>query len=148
MPRVPKDPQEHLQRQVERLFHDLVYHWHPTSHFAETTWAPPADLVVTECGARVLLELAGVPRESVQVSLKGQTLEIHGRRVPPAELSGAHYHRAEIFFGDFRRVVELPWEADADSVTATFRDGMLEILLRPAAQPSDTVVTVEEEGTR
>jgi HSP20 family protein len=148
MPRNPNDPHEKLQRQVERLFHEMVYHWHPSSHFAETTWAPPADLVLTEHGARVLLELAGVPREKVQVSLKGRTLEVSGRRLPPPEVSGSHYHRAEIFFGEFRRVVDLPWEADGERVTATFRDGMLEILLVPAPQSAPATVTIHEEGAR
>ena len=51
-----------------------------------------------------------VPRESVRVRLRGNTLEVSGRRVPPIEPSGHHYHRAEIYFGSFRRVVELPWQ--------------------------------------
>jgi len=145
MPRNPKDTPENVQRQVERMFHDLIYRWHPTGHFAETTWAPPADLVVSEDGARVMLELAGVPRENVRVGLKGRILEVSGRRVPPQEVAGASYHRAEIFFGDFKRVVELPWEADPDSVNATYRDGLLEIVLKRAPRPAITTVVIERE---
>jgi HSP20 family protein len=126
------DPFENLQREVQRLFHDLVYHRHPMSHFSEPTWSPAADLVVTEHGARVLIELAGVPREQVRVRLRGRMLEISGRREPPPRTHGAHYHRAEIYFGDFRRLVELPWVADENHVEALYRDGMLEIHLTPA----------------
>ena len=138
----PRDSLERLQREVERLFHDLVYHRHPTSHFAEPCWAPPADLVVTRQAARVILELAGVPRESVQVRLRGRVLEISGRRTPPEQVGGAHYHRAEIYFGEFRRVIELPWDADADRVEALYRDGMLEIRLKPVAAALETEVPV------
>ncbi len=144
MPKNPDDALEGLQREVERLFHDLVYHRHPASHFGEPSWSPPADLVVSPTAARVLLELAGVPRERVSVRLRGRTLEISGRREPPQEASGAHYHRAEIYFGDFRRAIELPWDADETSIQARYRDGLLEIELKRLPAPRPTEVTVEE----
>jgi HSP20 family protein len=144
MPRTPSDPMDNLQREVERLFHDLVYQRHPSAHFAEQPWTPPADLVVSESSARVILELAGVPRGNVRVRLRGRLLEVSGRRDVPQEPSGAHYHRAEIYFGDFSRVIELPWEADEDKVTATYRDGMLEIQLVPGTPPQATDVPVRE----
>ena len=143
MPRTPPDPLENLQREVERLFHGLVYQ-RPSTHFAEQPWIPPADLVVEENSARVILELAGVPRKYVHVRLRGRQLEVSGRRVAPQEPEGAHYHRAEIYFGDFTRVIELPWDADADSVQATYRDGMLEIQVRPGMPPKPTDVPIVE----
>ncbi len=139
------DPLYSLQRQVERLFHNLVYHRHPTSHFAEPTWAPSADLVVSDQSARVILELAGVPRESVKVRLQGRTVEISGRRHPPVDPRGAHYHRAEIFFGDFRRTVDLPWDADESKIEARYRDGMLVITLQRSAISQHTDVTIESQ---
>jgi HSP20 family protein len=142
MPQTPREFRESLQREVERLFHDLIYRRHPASHFAEPAWSPLTDLVVSKHGARVLIELAGVPRETVRVRLHGSALEVSGRRSPPQEPVGAHYHRAEIYFGDFRRVVELPWEADPNRVQAVYKDGMLEIHLRPLT-PKRVAVTIE-----
>jgi HSP20 family protein len=139
----PVDPLENLQREVERLFRDLVYHRHPAAHFSEQPWVPPADLVVLHDAARVIIELAGVPRESVHVRLRGRTLEVSGRRLPPQEPASAHYHRAEIYFGGFQRRVDLPWDADQDAVTATYRDGMLEIRLRRAVAAPVTEVDVK-----
>jgi len=144
MPKNSEDALEDLQREVERLFHDLVYHRHPATHFGEPSWSPPADLVVSPTSARVLLELAGVPRERVHVSLTGRTLEITGRRETPQEPGGAHYHRAEIYFGEFRRTVELPWDADENSIQARYRDGMLEIELARVPIPARTDVAIEE----
>jgi HSP20 family protein len=140
-----QDPLENLQREVERLWHDLVYHRHPSTHFGDPSWAPPADLVVSKGEARVMLELAGVPRESVKVTLRGRTLDVSGRRQPPQEPGDAMYHRAEIFFGEFRRSIELPWEADPDKIDAQYRDGMLEIHLLPLPAPKKTQVAVERE---
>jgi HSP20 family protein len=146
MAKDPDDTLEGLQREVERLFHDLVYHRHPATHFGEPSWSPPADLVVSPTSARVLLELAGVPRERVRVTLRGRTLEITGRREPPSEARGSHYHRAEIYFGDFRRAIELPWDADEKSIEARFRDGMLEIELSRLPAASATDVAIKERG--
>ena len=148
MTKEPPGPLESLQREVERLFHDLVYRRHPASHFSEPRWSPAADLVVSKRSARVILELAGVPRESVKVRLRGNLLEVSGRRSPPQEPAGTHYHRAEIFFGDFRRLVELPWEADASRVDALYRDGMLEVRLKRAPAPQRKEIEVEEPEAR
>jgi HSP20 family protein len=144
--REPPDPLKSLQHEVERLFHDLVYRRHPASHFAEPSWSPAADLIVSERAARAIFELAGVPRESVKVRLRGNVLEVSGRRTPPQEPAGTHYHRAEIYFGDFRRVVELPWEADPGRVEAVYRDGLLEVRLRRAPAPVRREIEIEEPG--
>ena len=144
----PPDPLQSLQREVERLFHDLVYRRHPASHFAEPRWSPAADLVVSKRSARVIFELAGVPRETVKVVLRGNQLEVSGRRTPPQEPSGTHYHRAEIYFGDFRRVVELPWPADENRIEALYREGMLEVRLKRAPEPERTEIEIEEPGPR
>ncbi len=144
----PKNPLESLQHEVERLFHDLVYRRHPASHFAEPRWSPAADLVVGQESARVIFELAGVPREGVKVLLRGNVLEVSGRRSPPQEPAGTHYHRAEIYFGDFRRLVELPWEADASQVEAVYREGMLEVRLKRAPEPERKEIVIEEPEAR
>jgi HSP20 family protein len=144
----PKNPLENLQHEVERLFHDLVYRRHPASHFAEPRWSPAADLVVGERSARVIFELAGVPRESVKVLLRGSQLEVSGRRSPPQEPAGTHYHRAEIYFGDFRRRVELPWDADETQIEAVYREGMLEVRLQRAPEPERKEIEIDEPEAR
>ena len=148
MARDPEDPIESIQREVERMFHDLVYHRHPATHFGEPTWTPSADLVVSRSAARVLLELAGVPRESVRVTLRGRTLEVSGRRQPPQEPSGAHYHRAEIYFGEFKRTIELPWDADESAIEARYRNGMLEIHVKPVPAAASTDIPIEQKQPR
>lgn len=139
----PEDPRQSLQRNVERLLRNLVYQRHHATHFAEPEWAPAVDLVVAEDSARAIVELAGVPRDQVRVRLQGRMLEISGRREPPHEPGVAHYHLAEILFGDFRRSVELPWEADPERVEAQYRDGMLEIHVVPIPAPSRRQIEVE-----
>jgi HSP20 family protein len=139
------DPED-TQRNVERLFHDLVYRRHPATHFADASWAPAADVVVSPRGARILLELAGVPKADVRVTLQGRVLEVTGRRQAPREPAEAHYHRAEIYFGEFRRKVELPWAADPEHVEARYHDGMLEIEVVPLQTTVREGVPIEKRS--
>ena len=141
---MPRDPFETAQREIERFWRDLVYRGHARGHFADQTWIPAADLVVSERTARVIIELAGVPKDDVRVRLQGRLLEVSGRRKPPQEPGTAHYHRAEIYFGEFRRLIELPWEADEHGVQAHYRDGMLEITIQAAVQEPSRDVPVRE----
>jgi HSP20 family molecular chaperone IbpA len=134
---------EQAQREIERLWRDLVYHRHPASHFAQQPWSPPADVVVAGDFARVILELAGVPREEVRVHMQGRVLEVSGRRCAPQEIADARYQRAEIYFGEFHRIIELPWDADEGGLEAFYRDGMLEIRIS-AARTAD--VPIEESA--
>ena len=143
----PEDPRQTLQRNVERLLRNIVWQRHPATHFAEPVWAPAVDVVVSDRLARVIVDLAGVPRENVHVRLQGSELEISGQREHPYEQGDAHYHLAEILFGDFHRVVELPWEADADRVEALYRDGMLEIrLVRTPAERTRRIDVVRHRS--
>lgn len=141
---MPRDPFETAQREIERFWRDLVYRGHAHAHFEEQPWVPAADVVVAEHSARVILELAGVPRNSVRVRLQGRVLEVSGRRVPPQEPAGAHYHRAEIYFGEFRRLIELPWEADENGIEAHYRDGMLEITIQATVHEPSREVPIRE----
>ena len=135
----PEDPRLVLQRDVERLLRNLVYQGHPASHFSEPAWAPPVDMVVGEASARIVVELAGVPREDVLVRLQGRLLEIRGVRRPQREPGEAHYHGAEILYGEFHRAVELPWDADPDRVDARYTDGLLDIQIVRAGVAERTI---------
>jgi HSP20 family protein len=138
------DPIHRLQRDAERMLRNIVYHRNLGSHFGDPVWAPATDVVVSGSSAQVIVELAGVLRDEVRVTLLGNLLEIRGCRRPPVPRhQGTHYHRAEIWSGDFRRTIELPWNADAEKVDAVFRDGMLEIQLVPAPTSEHTRVTIE-----
>ncbi|TMQ65333.1 MAG: Hsp20/alpha crystallin family protein [Candidatus Eisenbacteria bacterium] len=120
-----EDALERVQREVERLWRDLVYRRHPAAHFGEQPW-----------------------RESIRVRLKGSTLEVSGRRSPPQEQAGTlFYHRAEIYYGEFSRLIELPWEADEKQVQALYHNGMLEIRIPASVAPPAVEVPIKGPTT-
>ncbi|MGB0766742.1 MAG: Hsp20/alpha crystallin family protein [Phycisphaeraceae bacterium] len=98
---------------------------------ADRGWTPAVN--VYDCGAslRVCVELAGVPRSSIEVTVQLGRLVIEGRReVPEPSDAKAHCLREmEIDHGAFRRVLGLPESIDLKAVSSSYTDGMLWIVL-------------------
>jgi HSP20 family protein len=84
----------------------------------------------------VRAEIPGLNREALEVSVKGEELTIKGER-KPFEAKDASYHRRECGSGQFSRVVAMPQPVDADRISATYQNGVLEIVLprSPQSQP-------------
>ena len=76
----------------------------------------------------LVAELPGVNRDDLDIQVKGNTVRLSGSKVPkyPEKIG---LHRRERPFGRFDRALTLPIEVDADRVQASYRDGVLAILL-------------------
>lgn len=98
---------------------------------AEQAWTPAVN--VYECGSElhVCVDLAGVPREAISVTVEPGRLVIEGRReVPEPDREATQCIREmEIDHGLFRRVLALPESVDLDRVESHYREGMLWVML-------------------
>jgi HSP20 family protein len=95
---------------------------------------PPINIWVGENSAVVTAELPGVSEKDIDLSVREDTLTIRGKREPETSAEEASWHRRERVYGDFSRVVELPFRVDPDRVQARFLNGVLEVeLQRPDA---------------
>ncbi len=74
-------------------------------------WEPPADVVETARGVRVVVALPGVPADQVVVHFDGRWLTVAGERPLPFATPGGRVHRAEIPYGRFERRIELTGSA-------------------------------------
>ena len=74
----------------------------------------------------VYLFIPGVDPKRLDISIQQSLLTVSGERtITPDEK--ANYYRQERFSGEFRRVVTLPADVEAEGVTAQYRDGVLQI---------------------
>src|SRR6266480_1086769 len=94
-------------------------------------WSPALDLYQNNDNMIARVELPGMRKEDIEISLQDGTLTI-----------GAE--RTERYVGKFRRSVSLPTQVDASKVTATYRDGILTVTLPKAeeAKPKQIQVNV------
>ena len=126
-----------LQRQVERLLGSGDW---PSSIRASTRGAFPAvNLGVTADAIEIFAFAPGIDPATVQVSVDKGLLTIAGERASalPERSEKVNIYAAERFAGAFRRVVSLPDDADATRVEATYRNGILRIVVpkREASKP-------------
>lgn len=94
---------------------------------------PAVDVYQTETDVIVLIEMAGIAREQVELEVDGATFTFRGERKPLGGRPGRIYSQMEICQGKFERELTLPAEVNADGAQATYKDGILEIALPKAA---------------
>lgn len=116
-----------LQRDMDRLFGNIVRSIGADDEGGELLLAPRIDVRETESGMEVDAELPGVDERDVEVAVDGDLLVIAGetRREKQEEKGG--YRLAERQIGRFRRAIQLPFAPEADKVEAEFRNGLLSV---------------------
>jgi HSP20 family protein len=90
------------------------------------SFAPAADLRRDGDMWKVSLALPGIASEHVDVEMVGRTLRVRGERPAP---EAAEPVVSEIGYGRFEREFMLPDDIDTKHVRATYRNGMLELVL-------------------
>ncbi len=90
---------------------------------------PAVNVWINGDNAVITSEIPGIDRETIDISVSGNTVSLSGSR--PAEETGEEesYHRRELWHGMFSKTVRLPFSIDADKVKATYRNGVLRISL-------------------
>jgi HSP20 family protein len=136
---------ESLQQEVNRLFGSFFDARSPGQEHRGTGrhWVPAVDLV--EEGERYVLraDLPGVEPQDVKVELEDDVLTVSGRRETESENDDGGVHRRERAFGSFTRRLTLPAGVDADSIEASFHQGVLEVRIPKPVQPQPRQVAIK-----
>jgi len=122
----------HLARHMSDLMHQVLRSGSPGSGEKPADWTPAIDVCESDDHYEVIVELAGVRREDIEVYTEAGRLTITGWRHDPTSPDKTGWHQLEIEEGQFRRRVALPCNIDEDGITARFRDGLLRVRLAKA----------------
>ncbi len=134
-----------LEREVDALFGGLpALRWYRAASPWNGRWAPPCDLLHRGDDLVVRLDLPGIdPGKDVEVTVENGMLCIRGeRREPHAEHGGLY--RRQWRYGAFEQGIALPEGVTGEGITASYADGVLEVVVpkaAPAAQPRTIPVT-------
>ncbi len=93
----------------------------------------------------VLVELPGMKREEIEVSLHDGLLSISGERKEETAAKDSTVQRSERYFGRFSRSIALPVAVEADKVTATYQDGVLRVVLPKAPEAKPKQISVRAD---
>lgn len=109
--------------QLDRWFGDL----------SPRCFEPRLDVV--DQGHRLCLtvELPGMAREDVELTVEDDALVLRGEKKVEAQSEEAGCYRLERAYGRFQRVIPLPDGVDVDKVEATFAKGVLTVQVPKAA---------------
>ena len=95
---------------------------------------PSVDVYETDGEVVVVMEMAGIKGEEVEVEVDGKTLIVRGERRPAGGRPQRLYSQMEICQGPFQRELFLPAEVNPDEARASYSGGMLEIVLPKVGQ--------------
>ena len=106
----------------------------------ETEFMPRVDISETDKQLTVKAELPGIAREDIDISLDEGYLIIKGEKKQEKEETGKHFHRVERTYGSFYRSLRLPTMVARDKIDATFKDGVLTVVL-PKSEEAKKKIT-------
>lgn len=94
---------------------------------SEASWTPNTDVYISEEGLVIKVELAGMRREDLELSVEGNRLKISGQRPDGCRNGKCNFLVMEINYGPFETVIELPPGYDLSKARATYQNGFLRI---------------------
>ena len=118
-----------LRREMDRLF-DGTFSGDDT---AAAVWSPRADVAETDDGYRLSLDLPGIDRDTLDVTLDDGTLKISGERRHQSETHEGRMHRVERVHGRFFRSFALGNDVDPEAIEAHYDDGVLTVQIGKSA---------------
>jgi HSP20 family protein len=136
VPTLPQDetfsPFLTLHREMNRLFDDMFTRFEtglPAQTGAGLGW-PKIEATEDDKALRITAELPGVDEKDVEVVLDNDVLTIRGEKKSAIEDKDRHY--SECYYGRFERLIPLPAAIEEDKLEATFKNGVLSVVLPKA----------------
>lgn len=123
---------EGLQNDMRSFFGGPMYPmidsdiWAPT----ETNFMPASDIVETDKGYHVEVEIPGMSPKDVEIELRDNVLIIQGEKKTETEKNVKGVLRKERSYGSFYRSLPFSQEVDLEKVSAKMKDGVLTVELK------------------
>jgi len=147
------DPFEALHRGIDRVFeefrHGSLFGDLP-SLFREgralDMRLPRLDVAETDADVQIKADLPGMDEKDVEVTVGARTVTIRGEKKSESEEKKKNYHVKERTYGSVQRVVALPEGVDVDKTKATFKNGVLAIVIPKTAKAKAAVRKVQVQA--
>ncbi|MEX0770442.1 MAG: Hsp20/alpha crystallin family protein [Balneolaceae bacterium] len=128
-----------IEQQLSRLgrdIQDFVEKVVPL-HETEGDFSPFCDIVESDNEYKIFMDLPGIGKKDIQISLKDQILRIGGERSLDLQ-KGEAFKRSERRGGAFSRSFALPEQVEASEIEARFQDGVLKITMPKTGVKEDS----------
>jgi HSP20 family protein len=100
-------------------------------------FAPRAEAKASDSRYEITLELPGVDKDAIDISLHEGVLTVKGEKHSERKEEGEGYFFSEREYGRFQRTFRLPGDAQGDKVSADFSNGVLKITVPKMAEETE-----------
>lgn len=108
-----------------------------------TDWVPAVDIIEEKERFLLRADVPGVNPEDIDINMEKGVLSVSGQRVAKASEDAEGVQRLERATGKFYRRFTLPDTANAEEISATSSNGILEIVIPKQPQVSSRRITVQ-----
>ena len=134
-----------IQQRMEKMLDNIFDEMRPTIFSSEHTWKPPVDIYETAEEVIVVVEIAGMKKKNITVTMENDLLKISGIRTDHSPSAKTKLHQMEVDYGKFQRIVKISLPIDTKNISAHYREGFLRITLpKTGLQRSVTIENPEE----
>ncbi len=136
---------ERIRKQMDRMW-DSLFEWRPRLRTEdEGGWLPALDLTENPNELIVKAEIPGLDPKEVDISLSDRMLTIKGEKKQEREEKEEDYHLIERSFGSFVRSIELPAEVKSEKISASYKNGILKVVLPKSEEAKKKEVKIKVE---
>jgi HSP20 family protein len=137
-----------LPRQLDRWMNETLGDLQLGSAENLRTWFPATDVSETPEHLTLRLEVPGLSRDDVNLSIEGNTLTVRGEKRQESTTENESFYRSERSYGSFERSFALPAHVDTDAVKASIDNGVLTIRLPRREEAKARPIEIESGGQR
>jgi len=138
----PIEQMTSLRDEINRLFEAPFGDLLRASEFSNG-WAPALDLREDKDNLVAVLEVPGMKKEDIEVSVHEGVLSISGERKREVETEEAGVHRSERTYGRFQRTLTLPKPIKVTDIKAGYKDGILTVTMPKTEEAKPKQISVE-----
>lgn len=131
----------YLNNEINKIFNDNFL---GRDLVKQGIWAPAVDVVETKEEYKVKVDLPGLLKEDIDISLTDNILTIKGERKDlKEEGDSVTYYKKEISYGAFQRQISLANTVDSENIKASYIDGVLEVKVPKTEKAKSRKINIE-----
>ncbi len=134
-----------VEDEMNQLFGDFLGRVPARRAEPAQRWCPAVDIYENEDSLHIDVEIPGMKKEEIRVSLENNVLSLRGEKKQQKEVKEVNYYRWERRHDSFSRAFELPMPVQSDKINASYKNGVLSVVLPKTEQvkPKDIPIEVK-----
>jgi HSP20 family protein len=115
---------------VDHFFDRSLFRpWNTEGNGLSRAWAPAVDLRQSDTDFSIVVDLPGLKKDDINLTVENDTLTLSGERKFENEENSQAYSLVERAYGKFSRTFSLPSNVDTEAVKAEFHEGVLTVAI-------------------